>query len=119
MKVDQLIVNVNSEQPEKLIAFYRDIVGLTPSLDFDEPGVFSIGTAMFIVEGHSEVQGRTKEPQRVLLNFVVDNVAAEQKRLEAGGIVFTRSAAKEPGIGVFATFLDPDGNSCQLVEFES
>lgn len=27
MNVDQFVVNVNSEQPEALIAFYRDIVG--------------------------------------------------------------------------------------------
>ena len=31
VKVDQFVVNVNSEQPEKLIGFYRDVVSLTPN----------------------------------------------------------------------------------------
>ncbi len=118
MKVDQFVVNINSEQPEKLIAFYRDIVGLTPNPDFG-PGAFMAGSSTFIaliVEGHSDVKGATKEPQRVLLNFIIGDLASEQKRLEAQGVKFTLSAAEEPGFGVISTFLDPDGNYCQLIE---
>ena len=119
MKINQFILTLNSDQPEQMIGFYRDIVGLAPNLDFDEPGVFMAGTTVFIVEGHSEVRGKTKEPQRVLLNFSVDDVLTEQRRLEGQGVKFSRSAAQEPGVGIFATFSDPDGNYCQLVQFDS
>ncbi len=121
MQVEQFVVNVNSEQPEKMIAFYRDIVGLTPNPDFG-PGAFMAGSATFIsfiVEGHSEVKGATKEPERVLLNFIVNDLASEQKRLEAQGVKIVRNAVREPGFGVISTFLDPDGNYCQLIELDA
>lgn len=69
-----------------------------------------------IVEGHSEVKGSAKEPQRVLLNFIVPHLESEQKRLEGQGVKFILNAAMEPGFGLISTFLDPDGNYCQLIE---
>ncbi len=33
MNVEQFVVNLNSEQPEALIAFYRDTVGLRPNAE--------------------------------------------------------------------------------------
>jgi predicted enzyme related to lactoylglutathione lyase len=118
MQVDQFIVNVNSERPDELISFYKDVVGLTPGFDV-APGAFKAGSSSyisFIIEGHSAVHGSNKEPERVLLNFTVDDVAAEQRRLEARGVRFIRDATEEPGWGVFSTFQDPDGNCCQLVQ---
>ena len=120
MKVDQFVVNINSEQPEALIAFYRDIVGLRPNEEMGT-GAFMAGSSSFIaliIEGHSEVKGATKEPQRVLLNFLVSDLASEETRLKEQGVEFVMSATKEPGFGTIATFLDPDGNYCQLMELE-
>src|SRR5437867_2919583 len=116
MNVDELIINVNSEQPEEMIAFYRDVVGLATNPDI-APGAFAVGSTTFLIEGHSEIKGSTKEPQRVLMNFVVQELASEQERLEAQGVTFTRKAADEPGVGLFSTFIDPDGNYCQLIQF--
>ena len=118
MKANQFVVIVHSSRPETLIGFYEDVVGLTPAYDVT-PGAFMTGSSEFvslIIEGHSELRGATKEPQRVLLNFVVDDLAAEHDRLTGRGVEFIREPAVEPGAGVFATFLDPDGNYCQLVE---
>jgi predicted enzyme related to lactoylglutathione lyase len=112
MEVEQFVVNVNSQEPEKLIAFYRDIVGLRVNPDFG-PGAFMAGSSTFaalIVEGHSEVKGATKEPQRVLLNLLVTDLAAEEARLKDQGARFVMSATREPGFGTIATFIDPDGN---------
>ena len=69
-----------------------------------------------IVEGHSEVRGAAKEPQRLLLNFSVDDAVAEAGRLGGQGVTFIREPYEEPGVGMFATFTDPDGNYCQLVQ---
>ena len=120
MDVEQFVVNVNSEQPEVLIAFYRDTVGLTPNAEMG-PGAFMAGSSSFIaliIEGHDEVKGPTKEPARVLLNFIVSDLASEEARLKAAGVSFTMDATKEPGFGTVATFTDPDGNLCQLMELE-
>lgn len=117
MKVNQFIVNINTNQLERMVAFYRDVVGLTPSKDF--PGAFMAGSADFpalIIETHSEVTGPTKEPARAILNFFVDDLEAEQRRLKAENVTFLIERAEEPGFGFISTFLDPDGNFCQLIE---
>src|SRR5690242_10536727 len=114
MKVNAFNVNVCSEQPERLIAFYADVVGLAPMPQVS-PGAFMAGTTGFLVDGHSETKGQAKEPQRVLLTFSVDDASAEQIRLEAAGVKFVRAATREPWGGLVATFEDLDGNYCQLV----
>ena len=115
MKVNAFNVNVCSENPERLIEFYANVVGLPrmPQL----PGGFMAGTTGFLVDGHSETKGAAKEPQRVLLTFTVDDATAEQQRLEAAGVKFVRRPAREPWGGLVGTFLDIDGNYCQLVEY--
>jgi predicted enzyme related to lactoylglutathione lyase len=121
MQVDQFVVNVNSEQPEKMIDFYGNVLGLTNNPDFG-PGAFMAGSSSFValvIEGHSELKGATTEPARVLLNFFVPDLAAEQQRLQAQGVEFTLTGAVEPGFGTISTFLDPDGNLCQLIQLEA
>ncbi len=117
MKVNQLLLNVTSENPEELTAFYRDIVGLPGNPQIGE-GAFDAGGTSIVIDGHSETKGSAKEPQRVLINFFVDDLKAEQERLEGRGVTFIRSAGREPWGGVISTFLDPDGNFCQLIEFK-
>ena len=117
MKVNQLLLNVTSEHPEKLVAFYRDVVGL-PGKPEMGGGAFDAGGTAFMIDGHSETKGSAKEPQRVLINFFVDDLEAEQGRLEGEGVKFIRSAGREPWGGVISTVLDPDGNYCQLIEYK-
>lgn len=115
MKPNQLIVNVNSENPETLNAFYADVVGLERDAN---SGGFLVGGAMFIVDGHSEVRGKTKEPPRVLVNFFVDDLASEHRRLVEARVPCTREMGREPWGGVFSTFVDPDGNYFQVAEYK-
>ena len=117
MKVNQLILNVTSENPARLATFYRDIIGLAPNPQIGE-WAFDAGGTPLLVDGHSETKGGAKEPQRMLVNLFVDDLAAEQKRLEGLGVKFIRTAGKEEWGGVISTFLDPDGNYCQLIEFK-
>jgi predicted enzyme related to lactoylglutathione lyase len=117
MQVQSLVLNVTSEHPQELAAFYRDVVGLAPNPQIGETAFDAGGTA-FLIDGHSETKGTAKEPQRVLVNFFVDDLAAEQQRLEGQGVRFIRSAGREEWGGVISTFVDPDGNYCQLIEFK-
>jgi len=94
------------------------VVGLQP-LPQISPRAFLAGGAALLVDGHSEVQGTAREPQRILLTFTVDDAAAEQQRLEGAGVKFVRPAAREPWGGLVATFQDMDGNYCQLVQLAS
>ncbi len=71
-----------------------------------------------MIDAHSDVKGSTKEPARVLMSCFVADLAAEQKRLEGRGVKFIRTAGKEAWGGVISTFVDPDGNYLQLIEFK-
>jgi predicted enzyme related to lactoylglutathione lyase len=117
MQVSSLLLNINTEDREKLAAFYRDVVGLPPN-PMIGPSAFTLGNASLIIDGHSEVHGPTKEPQRVLINFWVDDLEAEQKRLKAAGVKFIRESGKEEWGGTLSTFVDPDGNYCQLLQYK-
>jgi predicted enzyme related to lactoylglutathione lyase len=117
MQVNQLIININSEQPGALLAFYRDVVGLPAHPDANRESTLIAGGAELVFDSHSEVRGRAPQPQRILLNLFVDDLAAEQARIEAQGVAFVRSAGREFWGGVISTFADPDGNYCQLIEF--
>ena len=116
MKINSFLVNLTSENPEQMKAFYGDIVGLSKNPDMGD-GAFHAGGAIIAIDGHSETKGPAKEPQRVLIDFFVDDLAAEQARLEGAGVKFIRSAGKEYWGGTISTFLDPDGNYCQLIEY--
>lgn len=117
MKANAFILNLTSEDPERLNAFYRDVVELPLKEGFGELA-FDAAGCVIIVDGHSETKGQARDPQRYLLNFMVDDLAAEQARLEAQGVRFIRTAGKEYWGGVISTFLDPDGNYCQLMEYQ-
>ena len=98
-----------------MIAFYRDILGLTPAPELSA-GAFALGGSFLIVSGHSRVTGPATDAVRYLINFVVDDLDGEQARLEASGVEFVRRGGEEPWGGRISTFLDPDGNYYQLIE---
>lgn len=116
MKVTNMLVNLTSEDPERLKEFYGKVVGLPPNPDMGDSAFQAGGTAV-VIDGHSETKGVAKEPQRVLLDFFVEDVAAEEARLEAAGVSFSRKQGKEYWGGIISTFADPDGNLCQIIEY--
>jgi catechol 2,3-dioxygenase-like lactoylglutathione lyase family enzyme len=104
---------------EEMACFYRDRLGLTPRtakpdfINFDWAGL------RLSVSGHDRVQGASRDPfrimlnllvVRIMLNLLVDDIAAAHTRLIAAGVVFMRSPETEDWGGRVATFLDPDGN---------
>ena len=118
MKINSFTLNITSEQPERLMQFYRETVQLEPEPGMGE-GAFSVGgTAKFLIDGHSETIGPAKEPQRALIDFWVDDVKAERERLEALGVTFIRKEGVEYWGGMISTFLDPDGNYIQLLQMK-
>jgi predicted enzyme related to lactoylglutathione lyase len=119
MDVQLLIVNVNSPDPQALLRFYRDVVGLPPHPDDSRESTLMAGGAEIVFDNHSAVSGPSQQPERLLLNFFVADLAAEQARMEAQGVRFIRSAGREEWGGVISTFVDPDGNYAQLIEFRA
>ena len=106
MRVSQFVLNLTSERPNQLFRFYRDTLGL------EEEEM--MGNA---VRAGGATRGGAREPQRCLVSLVVDDLSAEQARIEAQGVSFIRRKGLEPWGGRISTFLDPDGNYVQLVEY--
>lgn len=117
MQPTTLILNVNSENPKALTAFYRDVVQLPREEGMGETAFKVADNAIFIIDGHDLVHGKAKEPPRFLVNFMVDDLSTEQARLEAAGVACHRVMGREPWGGVISTFIDPDGNYFQLMEY--
>ena len=59
--------------------------------------------------------GPDKEPARFILSLFVEDAKAERERLEALGVRFIRKEGIEECGGIISTFIDPDGNYCQMV----
>jgi predicted enzyme related to lactoylglutathione lyase len=117
VKVNTFLINLTSQDPERLKAFYGETIGLDKNPDMGD-GAFHAGGAVIAIDGHSETKGAAKEPQRVLIDFFVDDIKAEQSRLEGKVVKFLRSEGKEYWGGVISTFQDPDGNYCQIIEYK-
>jgi len=118
VNVGLVILNINSDQPQELLRFYRDTVGLPPHPDANRESTLMAGALELVFDSHSAVHGKAPQPERTLLNLFVDDIAAEQRRLEAAGVTFTRTQGREFWGGVISTFADPDGNYLQLIEFK-
>jgi predicted enzyme related to lactoylglutathione lyase len=115
MEVIEFSLNLTSEHPERLIGFYRDVVQLPPSELGD--WAFKAGGALLIIDRHDATQGPAREPHRYLINLGVRDIRTEEARLRSAGATFVRAAEREPWGALIATFLDPDGNYIQLIEF--
>jgi predicted enzyme related to lactoylglutathione lyase len=103
-------------QHEAMVAFYEKVLGRPADMTDAENGFagWQAGTAYLSVLKHSEKNGPTSDPGRVLINFETTEVKAEFERLKAAGAKVIR----EPygmGEGMLATLADPDGNYFQLV----
>jgi uncharacterized glyoxalase superfamily protein PhnB len=110
MDVTGAVINITSENTERLEACYRDVLQLPRAEEMGE-WAFRARPLELIIDGHSETRRPTAEPSRVLINLVVADVVGERERLKAAGVAFTPE--REPWGGTIATMRDPDGGYVQ------
>ena len=111
----------HSEDPQRLVRFYRDVLGLEASFGGEDGAEFRVGGVRIGLWQHSEVHGPARDPDRVIVNFLVDDVIVEYERLREKGVEFINAPGREDWGGktvTLATFRDPDGNLLQLLKFE-
>jgi predicted enzyme related to lactoylglutathione lyase len=119
-------VLIFSEDQEKLAKFYENKVGLklTGEYEMGEAGdsvsmfEFENGTTLSILK-HSQVHGKSKEPQRIQLNIGVKDIEAAVKKVKGQGVKVVQDTYHIEGYGYLATFEDLDGNYFQLVQVRS
>lgn len=114
-----------SENAAALAEFYIEKLGFKISYEGEigdegeEVYVFDFtdGTGFAILD-HSKIKGKRKEPERIMFNLQVDNIAYEVSNLEKQNVKKIQDIYRIEGYGLIATFEDMDGNYFQLVEIE-
>jgi predicted enzyme related to lactoylglutathione lyase len=110
--------SVWSENLNNLLPFYRDTLGLKPTMESPEFVVFGDVNGPTLGLGtHSEVRGKNSDPARHMVGVMTDDVRAEYERLRTAGIEFV-DPPTDFGDGVtIATCKDPEGNYVQIMQF--
>ena len=119
-------VLLSSQSAKKLAVFYKDKVGLKVKFEGvmgdkgEEYYDMAVGKGSgFGIMDHSKVVGKAKEPQRVILNFEVDDIKKEVSRLKRAKVKLQQDIYHIEGYGYIATFVDVDGNYFQVVQTKS
>ncbi len=105
-----------TEDMERMTAFYRDTLGLTPHSVRPDFVAFKWGDIRLSIGKHAEVKGDAKDPYRIMVNLRVGDIHGTHRSLAAKGVKFIRPPEKEHWGGWVGTFLDSDGNVLQLME---
>lgn len=104
---------MGSTQPEELRAWYRR--AFMPGQDGDGP--IRLGDLLLVIDHHDGVDTKNTEPGRMILNFHVDDFEAAAAQLRAADVEWLVPGEDRPA-GRFGTFVDPDGNYLQIIEFK-
>ncbi len=117
-------LGIFSENPKVLANFYKDKVGLKMTIEAelgqgdDLFGFeFGKGTTLYITR-HQDLHGKSLQPERIILNFEVENIEDEVKKFDEFGVKKIQDLYHVEGYGLIATFEDPDGNYFQLVQLK-
>ena len=105
-----------TDSMERLLPFYRDKLGLTPHSVHADFASFSFGEVRLSIGLHSQIVGRNKEPQRIMVNLGTKHIEDLYRSLTKRGVEFVRPPELEHWGGWVATFRDPDGNLLQLLQ---
>ena len=116
-------VNVFSQNARRLASFYKDKVGLKLTIEaamgrrakvfgFEFPGTSSL---LYIADSDM-IKGAAKGARRVFINFEVDEIEKEVRKLAKNKVKTVQEIYHLEGYGWVATFEDLDGNYFQLVQ---
>jgi len=107
---------VFSENPKKLVDFYTKVFQKDPEWTGGDFSGWKVETGFFTIGLHSEVHGKSKNPERLIFNFETSEVEEEFKRIEKFGakVIAKPYHPMEEHTMMLATFADPDNNYFQL-----
>ena len=107
-------IMIGSDQPEALAEFYRKVLGKPADMAEDGWYGWQLGSTYLNIGEHSEVKGKAKEPQRIILNLETSQIKEEFSRIKGVGAQVIKEPYEMEGMWI-ATFADPDGNYFQLM----
>ena len=123
----QVLINIDVDDLERAIAFYRDAFDLRPGRSFGDDGMEMLGAEVpiyLLLKPSGSLAGpmsaQSREYRRlwtpVQLDLAVDDVDAAGERAVAAGATLEQPPAQEP-YGRLALLADPFGHGFCLIEF--
>ena len=108
-----------SENPKELAEFYKKVFQAEPGWSEGGYNGFKAGDSYLTIGPHDKVHGKSKNPERILLNFETKDVKKEFERIKKLGAKVI-AEPYNPGEddnkdSLIATFADPDGNYFQIM----
>jgi predicted enzyme related to lactoylglutathione lyase len=106
---------IGSENPERLVEFYRRIFGDPAWSDGGYTG-WQLGSVTVMVAPHDQVKGASAEPGRMIWNLTSTDVPGDAERFKAAGATVIAEPYHPGDVeeSWIATFADPDGNYFQI-----
>jgi predicted enzyme related to lactoylglutathione lyase len=116
-----VIVNFNSiligsADPQRLVDYYTKVLGEPTYADGSYTG-WQLGSGTMSVGAHSQVQGKSAHPGRIIWNIESADVKSDFERMVAAGAIVVAepySFDEFPDVWI-ATLADPDDNYFQLM----
>jgi hypothetical protein len=104
---------LGTTRPAELREWY--LRALAP--DHEGDGPIDLGGFGLVIEQRADIDAKNNEPGRVIFNFHVEDIDAVEAQLRKAGVEWLVPVEDRPFARI-GTFLDPDGNYLQLVEFK-
>jgi predicted enzyme related to lactoylglutathione lyase len=107
---------IGTDNVDRLVDYYTKVFG-EPTFQDSAYSSWQIGSGNISVGAHSEVQGKSAHPGRIIWNIETDDVKGEFERLKGAGAIVVRepySFDEYPDMWI-ATLADPDDNYFQLM----
>lgn len=108
--IDSLLLG--SADPDRLRQWYLDALGVQADAD----GFLQFGRVGVLVDGRDDVDAKTVEPGRVILNYTVADIKKAAQRLDERGARWVAGVEYRDAGLWFGTVEDPDGNYVQLIQ---
>lgn len=105
---------IGTMKVKELAAFYEKVFGKKADWSEEKWHGWQVGGCHFTIGEHSEVKGKAKEPQRIILNLETKEVKKEFDRIKALGATVIKAPYEMENTWI-ATLSDPDGNYFQLM----
>lgn len=108
-------IMMGTEDFNAMAEFYEALFEKAPDMKEEDFVGWASGGSFLSIGKHSEVHGKAKEPQRLLINFETKEVKEQFERISK---IPGAEVVKEPyelGGAWIATIADPDGNYFQLM----
>ena len=109
---------VGSEEPARLVAFYRKLFG-DPTWEDGTYAGWQVGSGILSIGPHDQVKGENEQPGRIIWNIESADVQGDFERFKAAGATVVQApynpGGDESDEMSIATLADPDGNYFQLV----